>query len=201
MIAKPIFMRALQLLALLSLAAVVSGCAHPLSMTGNVAALTGTGKLKIEKAVGLAISEEDRKREVTTPGGGGDKLSYFPFRDLETGLYIALSESFSKVVRIAGISDPKVKAEGLSYIITPQITTTSFSASMVTWPPTIFTIELNCKVVNTDGNVITEVRVAGEGRAEFDEFKKENSLAAMRAADDALSKLVKALGEASAKLR
>lgn len=185
----------------LGMAAIASGCAHPISLTGNTDAFVGTGKAKVEHAVGLLISDEDRKREIVTPGGGGDKLSYLPYRDLETGIYIALSESFAKVVRISGQQDPKVKAEALRYVVIPQINTTSYSPSIVTWPPTIFTVELVCKVSDAEGRPVTEVRAMGEGRAEFDEFKSDFSLAAKRASDDALAKLISALGSESGKLR
>lgn len=188
-------------LAGLLLVAVVSGCAHPISIVGNAATLAGTGTGKLDTIVGLSMTDEDRKREVTTPGGGGDKVSYFPYRDLETGLYIALSETFTRVIRVSGIGDPKVKSEGLRYIVTPSISTTSFSPSIATWPPTIFTIELTCKVVDADGKAVTEVRAMGEGRAEFDEFKADTSLSAKRAADDALKKLVRALSDAKPQFR
>jgi hypothetical protein len=193
--------RFLVVLSGLLLVVVISGCAHPISIAGNSAALAGTGTGKLDKAVGLSMTDEDRKREVTTPGGGGDKVTYLPYRDMETGLYIALSETFTRVIRINGISDPRVKSEGLDYVVTPSITTTSFSPSIATWPPTIFTIELTCKVVNADGKSVTEVRAMGEGRAEFDEFKSDPSLSAKRAADDALKKLVKVLSDAKPQLR
>jgi hypothetical protein len=31
------------------------------------------------KKAAYYISDEDRAREVTTPGGGGDKVRYFPY--------------------------------------------------------------------------------------------------------------------------
>jgi len=185
----------------LLVAAVISGCAHPISLVGNAAGLVGTGTGKLDKAVGLSMTEEDRKREVIGAGGGGDKVSYLPYRDLETGLYMALSETFTRVSRVNGISDPKVKSDGLNYIVTPSIATTSFSPSLFTWPPTIFTIELSCKVVDADGKAVTEVRAMGEGRAEFEEFKGDFSLSAKRAAEDALRKLVKALSDAKPQFR
>ncbi|MDO9569945.1 MAG: hypothetical protein Q7J58_11260 [Hydrogenophaga sp.] len=188
------------LIALL-LVVIASGCAHPISLMGNTDALIGAGKVKLDHAVGLAISEEDRKREVITPGGGGDKVSYLPYRDLETGIYIALSESFTKVVRVSGQQDPKVKSEGLRFVITPQINTTSYSPSIVTWPPTIFTIELVCKVTDGEGRLVTELRAMGEGRAEFDEFKSDFSLSAKRAADEALGKLLRSVADNASKLR
>lgn len=179
----------------------LTGCAHPITLAGDASALMGVGKTKLNHSVGLVIRDEDRKREVVTPGGGGDKLSYLPYRDLETGLYLGISEAFTKVVRLNSLQDPKVKAESLRYIITPEITTTSYSPSLVTWPPTVFTVELACKVSDAEGKAVTAVRVLGEGRAEFDEFKSDFSLAAKRAADDALRKLVQALAAASETLR
>lgn len=179
----------------------VSGCAHPISLAGNVANLAGSGTAKIDKAVGLSISDEDRKREVISPGGGGDKVSYRPYQDLETGLYVALSESFARVTRVTGIADPKVKAQGLNFIITPVISTTSSSPSLLTWPPTVFTVELVCRVTDVDGKPVTEVRAFAMGRAEFDEFKSDFSLAAKRAADDAMRNLIKVIGDATSKLQ
>lgn len=184
-----------------ALVAVLAGCAHPISLNSNASTLlVGSGSGKLAKGAALAISDEDRKREVVGPGGGGDKVSYFPYRDLEVGLYLALSETFERVSRVAGPTDPKIQQERLDYVITPTIKTTSFSPSLFTWPPTIFTVELLCKVTDPEGRTVTEVRAFGEGRAEFDEFKSDFSLSAKRAADDALGKLVKALGEAKPKL-
>jgi hypothetical protein len=193
--------RILYALAALTIAAFVSGCAHPISLAGNVADLTGSGTNKLDKSVGLSITEGNRALEVIGPGGGGDKVSYFPYRDLETGIYIALSESFTKVTRVNGVADPKVKAQALNYVITPVITTTSASPSLLTWPPTVFTIELVCKVTDSNGVPVTEVRAYADGRAEFDEFKKDFSLAAKRAAEAVLKNLIKVTGEARVKLQ
>ncbi len=176
----------------------MGGCAHPINIQPNTATLQASAAAKIDRRVGLVITEADRKLEVTTPGGGGDKVTYLPYRDLETGLYIAMSQVFSNVVRLAAADDPKAKAEAVSLIVTPRITTSSYSDSALTWPPTQFTVELTCKVVDAQGQPVTEVRVVGDGRASFDEFKSQFSLSANRAADDALAKLVKALGETPA---
>jgi hypothetical protein len=193
--------RAFLLASALVVALSAGGCAHPISLATDAGTIAGTGTAKIDRKVGLAITDEQKKREVTTPGGGGDKVSYFPYRDLESGLYFALSQSFSGVSRVSGASDPKVAADGLTLIIVPEITTQSHSPSMLTWPPTVFTIDLSCTVKDPQDRVVTQFRVQGEGRAEFDEFKSDTSLAAKRAAQDALKKLVKALGDNSAKLR
>jgi len=201
MSAGTVFRRGAALVAALLFAALAAGCAHPISLNGNATSVVGMGKDKIDKKVGLAISDADRQREVTGPGGGGDKVRYFPYRDLETGLYIAMTEAFSEVVRVNGGADPKVKAESLNYVVTPVLVTNSYSPSIVTWPPTVFTIELTCKITDAEGKPVTEVKVQGDGRAEFDEFKANHSLSASRATDDLLKKLIAAIAAAAPKLR
>lgn len=172
---------------------VLQGCAHPISLNPDLAAVKAGSFVKIDRKVGFYIGDDDRKREVTTPGGGGDKVSYFPYRDMETGLYVALSESFATVMRVNGPADPRVKAEGLNYVISPMIVTQSSSPSPLTWPPTVFTVELTCKVTDADGKPVSEVKATGTGNAEFSEFKSNYSLSAKRAVEDALSKLKVAL--------
>lgn len=180
------------------LVALASGCAHPISLSGNASVVAGTAGTKIDRKVGLAITEDMRKREVIGPGGGGDKVSYQPYRDMETGLYVALSEVFAGVSRVTGPADPKVQADGLHYVVTPSISSTSYSPSLLTWPPTVFTIELTCTVADAQNRRVAEVKVQGEGRAEFDEFKADTSLSARRASEDVLKKLVKALAAQNA---
>ena len=182
-------------------AVLASGCAHPISLAGDATQLVGSGGAKLDKKVGLVISDDQRKMEMTGPGGGGDKVSYFPYRDLEAGIYQSLSLVFADVRKVSGTSDPKVQADGLSFTVSPTIAATSFSPSLLTWPPTVFTVELTCKVNDLQNKTVAEVRVQGEGRAEFDEFKKDTSLSAKRASEDALRKLTKALSEAVAKFR
>jgi hypothetical protein len=178
------------------------GCAHPISLTADAASVVGSaGGTKVDRKVGLVVTEEQRKREVVSPGGGGDKVSYFPYRDLETGLYMALSEHFSGVSIVSGTADPKVKSEGLTLFVTPDIGTTSHSPSLLTWPPTVFTVELTCTVKDASDRVLKQLRVQGEGRAEFDEFKSDPSLSAKRASNDALKKLVRVIGEFKTELR
>jgi hypothetical protein len=198
MIVKTRLLLAISLL----IALFAGGCAHPINVTGDAAALIGTGGgAKVERRVGLLVTDDQRKREVTSAGGGGDKINYFPYRDLEAGLYVALGEVFAGVTRISSATDDKVKADGVTLIVSPDIATTSHSPSLVTWPPTIFTVELSCTIKDTNDRVVSRVRVQGEGRAEFDEFKSDPSLSAKRAATDALKKLVKALSDVKPTLR
>ena len=179
----------------------LTGCAHPVSLSSDVSKLMGSGANKIDRKVGLVVTDEQRRFEQTTPSGGGDKVSYLPYRDLESGLYVVLSENFAGVTRVAGVNDPKVAADGLAFLVLPAIATTSFSPSLVTWPPTIFTVAVTLSVVDPRNNPVTEVKVQGEGRAEFDDFKTDVSLSAKRAAEDVLKKLMKAINDISAQLR
>lgn len=190
--------RAFGLPLLLSLGLWLGGCAHPLTLSPDLSSVSGTVDKKIDKRVGLLFTDADRQLQVTTPGGGGDKVSYFPYRDLEPALYVALGESFASVSRVASTTDPKVAAERLNYIVKPSLQTTSFSDSALTWPPTLFTIELTVTVNDTEGKRVTEVRVMGEGRASYDEFKGQAGLSAKRAAEDMVKKLIKSLGSSAA---
>ncbi|MEO3714440.1 hypothetical protein [Roseateles flavus] len=184
----------------LFLVVMATGCAHPISLTPNVSAALEQVKVeKIPKKVGYYISPEDRAREVTTPGGGGDKVSYLPYRDLETGLYVVLGQSFSDVSRIETLGSPKAAEQ--QFIIKPTITTTSYSDSLVTWPPTVFTVQLTLAVEDSTGKPVTQISAQGEGRAEFSEFKGDFSLAARRATENMLVKLKAAIAAAADKLR
>ncbi len=166
----------------------MTGCAHQVSLSPDVKDLAVASK-KINKPVAYLISAADMAKEVQTPGGGGDKVKYLPYRDLDASLYQAFSGAFSDVSKISSLAE----AKGVSYVIKPTITTTSSSDSALTWPPTQFTVELVCQVTDASGAALTEVRGSGKGVATFSEFKSDFSLAARRAAKEAVDNLVKAL--------
>ena len=188
-------------LALLLVVAIASGCAHPTTMNPDLAAISGDKSAVIPKSVGYHIPESAKALEVTTAGGGGDKVRYFPYRDIEPGFYKALGEAFGRVTRV---QDPRnaaaVAGSGIQLLITPEIRTISSSESVFTWPPTQFTVDLSCTITDAQGQAVDVIRVSGYGRAEFDEFKANFSLAAVRATNHALNQLIKALTE-SPKLR
>ncbi len=173
------------------------GCAHPINMNPDLAAVTApVGTKSIPKKVGYYLPESQRALEVTTAGGGGDKVRYFPYRDIEAGFYKALSEAFGSVTKVPNPKDAAaLQAGNIAFVILPEITTTSSSQSAFTWPPTQFSIELVCSITDPDGKLVQTVRVSGNGNASFDEFKSNFSLAAVRASNDALAKLVQALGD------
>lgn len=178
----------------LVLTMLVTGCAHPISVTADLAQVNASSPQRIQKAVGYHISAEDSALEVTTPGGGGDKVKYLPYRDLDPAIYKALSEVFSTVTKLDSATDTaKISRDQIQLVFLPKITTNSSSSSALTWPPTEFTIDLVCKVSDASGAAITELTAKGVGKAEFSEFKSDHSLSAKRAAQDVIGKLVKAL--------
>lgn len=180
--------------ALVLVVAIASGCAHPISMNPDLAAISGDRSAVIPKSVGYHIPESAKALEVTTPGGGGDKIRYFPYRDIEPGLYKALGEAFASVTRVQDPGNAAAMAgSGIQLLITPQIRTDSSSDSVFTWPPTRFTVDLACTVTDAQGQPVDVVRVSGQGQATFDEFKANFALAAVRATNQALDKLIRAL--------
>jgi hypothetical protein len=176
---------------------VLFGCAHPISMNPNLDKIQSQSAVRIDKQVGFYISDASKALEVTTAGGGGDKVRYFPYRDIETGFYKALAEVFQGVSKV---KEPQMtddmRKSGITLLIVPEIKTSSSSPSPFTWPPTQFTVTLVCTVMDSAGRLVRKLSVTGEGKAEFDEFKANFSLSAVRATNDALSKLITALAQA-----
>src|SRR3989338_1324806 len=141
------------------------------------------------KKVAYVMTDADRNIQVTTEGGAGDKVSYFPYRDLEKPIRDVLRSLYSDVFVIKSPSDSDaIQGNGISFIFAPEISTSSNSASMFTWPPTQFSIELFCSVTDPVGNMISRIRVAGNGSAEFSEFKTDFGLAGRRAATEVSEK-------------
>jgi hypothetical protein len=95
----------------------------------------------IDKNVAYFISQENHLKQVTTPGGGGDKVTYKPYADTEVALNTVLSKMFSRVYSLNSVDDQQyIDDKNISYIFVPKLTTNSSSSSMLTWPPTNFTI-------------------------------------------------------------
>lgn len=173
----------------------MTGCAHQISMSPDVTK-TASVSSKINKSVAYVISPADMAKEVQTPGGGGDKVKYLPYKDLDAALYQAFSAVFADVTKVG----TSAEAKGVSLVITPSVTTSSSSDSMLTWPPTQFTVNLVCTVVDANGQAVTQVQGSGAGQATFDEFKSDFSLAARRASRAAVDNVIKEL-EKSPELR
>lgn len=169
----------------------ISGCAHKINLTPPLNTLDKGEKIElIQKNVGYYISNEDRLKEVETSGGGGDKVKYTPYVDIEPALKYVLSNTFANVYKISSLDDFNfIEAKNISYIFVPSITTESSSSSAFTWPPTDFSISLQCRAINSVGDNIWEREVQGKGHAEYEQFKHDFSLSARKAIINALLKL------------
>jgi hypothetical protein len=187
----------IRLIATASVVAALSGCAHEISLTGDASKIPPLATQPIDKTVGLVITDDQLSKEVITPGGGGDKVSYHPYHDLELPMYIGLGHVFKNVTKLKSAPDAAtIQAKHLDYVITPTIKTTSSSASLLTWPPTDFSVTLACTVADPSGQTVVTEDVTGTGHAEFSEFKHNLGLAGQIATADAVSQLQSALAKA-----
>lgn len=191
-------MRISNLISSIIILAVLTGCAHPIVISPNIEKIgQNTVTPPINNNVAYYIAEDVRTKEVITPGGGGDKVSYQPYRDIETAFYKMLSTVFSNVTKLKTLNDvDAISKNNVSYIITPVIVTDSSSPSPLTWPPTKFSAELTCNITDAAGNPVLSAKVSGEGAAEFDEFKKDFAMSGKRATENALLKMQRALSTA-----
>lgn len=167
---------------------IITGCSHSIQINPNLDTLRTQGPAKSSTIAGYYIPQEDLMKEVTTPGGGGDKVKYFPYKDTEAALKTILATRFAQVYSLKSpTSDPLIKEKNIRVIFTPKITTESSSESAFTWPPTDFKIELTCTAMSPEGKKTWEKTVVGKGHAEFDEFKSDFSLSAKRATQEAFT--------------
>ena len=180
-------------LAVVAIAVALTGCAHQIKITPDVSAFKSDGVAPVDKKVGYYISKEDREKKVNTPGGGGDKVQYQPYKELEPALQKSLSIVFARVYSLESMQDPQIASNGLTYVFVPTIATNSSSDSVLTWPPTKFTVVLACKAVDAQGATVWEKQFTGEGAAEFDEFKSDLSLSAKRASEKAFAQFQQAV--------
>lgn len=171
----------------------LAGCAHPIVISPDIAKIErAPGTKVIEKNVGYYVTG-DREKDVITAGGGGDKVKYKPYKDIETGFYKMLSNVFAKVSALKSESDPSIALNEVNYVISLDVSTNSSSSSMFTWPPTDFGVNLTCNIKDATGKEITSLQAIGVGKAEFNEFVSDYSLSAKRASQDALLKMQAAM--------
>lgn len=183
--------------ALLS-AIVLAGCAHPIQIAPNLDRIErdSASEPRLAAKVGYYIAPEAIAAEITTAGGGGDNVRYYPYRDMEAGYQKMLSNVFTSVVKLSSISDrAALVRDDIAYVIVPAVITSSGGSGFFTWPPTNFTLDLTSQVRSTDGRLIASSRVVGMGTAETGERLTEHGIAGKRAMEDALRKMEKALLE------
>ena len=183
------FLKNLKPIAWLIMSLALSACAHPINIDPIETPVRNDAKL-IKKNVAYVMTDENRNKLVTTDGGGGDKVSYYPYRELEKAIRDALRSTYESVTVIKSVADAKaIQENNLSLIFSPEISTSSVSNSPFTWPPTQFFINLSCDVADSQAKEVTQFRISGNGSAEFSEFKTDFGLAGRRAASDLATKL------------
>jgi hypothetical protein len=176
----------------LSIAVVCGGCAHPITIAPDLARITpDQTQQKIEKSVGYFISEQNKALRVTTPGGGGDSVEYAPYADLESGLYRVLSNVFGSVHMIKDTKDQAfLDSKNITWVFTPTITTNSSSRNSFFWPPTDFSVTLDCAAANAAKVEVWKTSIKADNDViAVKEILKEHGLAGKSAATKALSQL------------
>ncbi|PRX31668.1 hypothetical protein B0G75_105458 [Paraburkholderia sp. BL18I3N2] len=187
------------ILTLLALA--LTGCAHPIKIAPDASNIYRgpNDPPKIKASVGVIIPEVLTNLEVTTPGGGGDNVRYFPYRDLQVSYEKMLSNVFDNVVRMASPeSTTNTAGPRVNLTVTPELITSSGSTGFFTWPPTNFTVDLTTVVRGADGKILCTPRVVGNGQAAgFSDFKGDFGIAGRRAMEDAVKKMQRVLSQES----
>jgi hypothetical protein len=173
----------------------VAGCAHPIKVTPDITRLERVPS-PIGAVVGYYIPGVASSVEVTTHGGGGDNVRYFPYNDIEPGFEQMLSNVFSGVVKLTSITNlPSVSYGGPDYVIQPVIVTSSGGSGLFTWPPTNFTVDLTCNIRDSSGSLFASPRVVGTGSADTSERLHDHAIAGKRAMEDTLVKMQAAMLE------
>lgn len=175
-----------------------AGCAHPIRVAPDIARLQRVSSMppRVNANVAYYIPIEVSSIEITTQGGGGDNVRYFPYEEIEKGFEQILSNTFTNVVKLTSMADlPTVAHGGADYIIQPVLITSSGGSGMFTWPPTNFTVDMTCNIRDASGKLFANPRVVGIGSAETGERLRDHGLAGKRAMEDALLKMQAAMLE------
>ena len=182
-------------------------------ITPSLDALTAPGVGRIEKNVGYYISPENLAKQVETPGGGGDKVKYFPYKESEPALNKILSNLFGEVYPLSSPNPTEfVAAKNIAYIFIPTITTDSSSCSAICikhpfsagsscgyiWPPCDFSVSLDCRATDGAGKVIWETSLKAEAHVGLPEIKRDRSLAGKEAIKEAFLELQNRIVKAGA---
>jgi hypothetical protein len=176
---------------------VLIGCAHPIIITPELQSLKIMEAHDIQATAGYYISPTDRENYVYSPGGGGDRIYYYPYKELEPALQKVLFTVFKDVKRLdLTITPDYLKANNISFAFLPEITTDSYSDGLFTWPPTSFTVNVSCKAFSQNGKLIWERKYTGVGTATFSEFKQDFGLAAKRASQKVFAEMLDDLSKA-----
>jgi hypothetical protein len=183
----------------ITIALLLSACAHSINVAPDLAKIDrkSESENRLKGKAAYYIQSEKLTTEVVTPGGGGDNVSYYPYRDIEPGFRKMLGNVYLDAIKIQAVGDyPSLSKEGVKYLIIPEIVTTSGSTGFFTWPPTTFTVDLTVKVSDLQGRVIGTPQVIGTGQVSgiFD-MKGDHGLVGKIAMENALRKMQTALTE------
>lgn len=173
------------------------GCAHPIIITPDLQSLKKTEGGYIQATAGYYISPADRENYVYSPGGGGDRVYYYPYKELEPAFLKVLFNVFQDVKRLDLMISPEyLKSNDVAFAFLPEITTESYSDGVFTWMPTSFTVNLSCKAFSQNGKLIWERKYIGVGTATFSELTDDFGLAAKRASQKVFSEMLNDLSQA-----
>lgn len=190
----PRYLQGLRLFLLATVFVMIEGCAHPIVIAPPTHGLEPKTGPVSTKSVAYFISRENREKQVITDGGGGDKVSYFPYKDLETAFYKSLSGVFGRVYTLDSPGNQDyLRVNNIKFVFTPTIETHSFSTGVFTWPPTDFSITLDTIATDADGKRVWNKRITGNGHAEYQEFLSDFALSSKRAGEQTFRLLQEAL--------
>lgn len=170
-----------------------TGCTHKISITPNNENII-SNEFENTKNYNVAYYIENINKNFISSGGGGDKVSYFAYKDTEGTFRTILSKTFNKVYKVDRNFDIDfIVRNNIKYIFTYKLNPQSFSSGIFTWPPTDFNIKLYCVAFDKDSKKTWETNVNGKGKALFSEFNKDFALSGKRAVIDTFNKLLKEL--------
>lgn len=167
----------------------LNGCTHSIAISPDLQSIKKDPNY-IEATAGYYISPQDIEKQVIGPGGGSDKVSYYPYKALEGALITVLSSNFEHTEKLnSPITAEVLKAKGIKFAFLPEISTESHSNNNFIWPPTHFTVTIALKAFSADGKIIWERKCFGIGEASPFELRSDNGLAAKRASEKAFFKI------------
>jgi hypothetical protein len=176
--------------AIIPLLFVALGCAHRINITPALDDLGASGVAKIDKSVGYYISPENLAKEVVTPGGGGDSVKYLPYKEAEPALLRVLSNVFREASAVPSPTHAElIASKNIAFVFVPTIVTDSSSRSSWIWPPSDFTVTLDCKAMDPSGRVVWETSLKGEAHERLPDVSREHDRAGKVAIHNAFREL------------
>lgn len=171
---------------------VLSGCAHDITISPDLNKIAASSsQAPIGKPVGYYISAQDKALRVITPAGGGDKVEYAPYADFEAGLAKVLSNVFGSAQPVKDAKDQAdLQSKNIAWVFTPTLTTNSSSRNSFFWPPTDFTVTLNCTAANSSQQQVWQTNISSSNDViAVNDTLHDHGLAGKKAMEKALSQL------------